>query len=343
MYSPQKPEGSKQLVWDIPEGGFKTRGTAIELLMLRLFHKVRDDDITILDGIWYNNANPIMCDIMKESYERRLDEQAKGSPLESVLKLFMNSGYGKLSQNLIPKNYKSLYYSSDKHLKEIISREGSKLMSYTTLGDGHHVIVESHATKKHWNRNHLSSFILDSSKLIMYFLYDAVEAVGGRVLYSDTDSCHIEEKYMKPALEMVNTKWGEHRDFLGLPRGMMGKGLYQFKSDFKLSGGHRADKETEPVSVMFIGLGPKAYMHKIMFIEGGETKYQYTYKIKGIPTSSITAYLNRHGLTAEELYNKLYDGEAITFNLLDGDRVSFDKDKAGNVFSVASFTRTVKY
>jgi hypothetical protein len=60
--------------------------------------------------------------------------------------------------------------------------------------------------------------------------------------------------------------------------------------------------------------------------------------MKGIPQAVLDNYCENEGITLEMLYLRLYDGEKITFNLLDGS-LGFRKSKTYDQFTPVKFTR----
>lgn len=338
-----RPVGSKIYINDVPEGGLVVRISSVKLMTLLLVHGCTGEHVEILDGLEWTNFNPRISDVIEYLYDMRLKEKAKGADsLEGIYKLIMNSGYGKNGQRPFRRQRNIQYYANPEHLNQILGRQGEKLMNFAMIGTNK-VLTETHTTNICFNRCHVSAFILDASKLLMFRLYDAIERVGGEVYYTDTDSIHFDVKYLESLKRECGNdgQWGWINEMYGLPSEIEGIAPFQFKSDFKVSG--KPDRGTTPYSVRFIGLGAKAYMHKIHYIENGEIKYDYTYKIKGIPTSAIDGYCSKHNLSVEGLFESMYEGTEIEFDMLANDRVSFEKDKRGNIYSLLDFKRKVKF
>ena len=64
--------------------------------------------------------------------------------------------------------------------------------------------------------------------------------------------------------------------------------------------------------------------------------------MKGIPLPVINNYCKDHGITPEELYLQLYEGEEITFDLLNGSNC-FRKNKYYEQYTPSTFKRKVKF
>ena len=64
--------------------------------------------------------------------------------------------------------------------------------------------------------------------------------------------------------------------------------------------------------------------------------------MKGVPQNVLTNYCEKNKITLEELYLKLFNGETIKFNLLDGANC-FRKNKFYEQYTPSVFFRTVKF
>ena len=66
--------------------------------------------------------------------------------------------------------------------------------------------------------------------------------------------------------------------------------------------------------------------------------------MRGIPTSCIQYYAKQSNITILDIYNKLYNGEIIKFDLTnDGHKFVCKNNKDNTVSSVSEFTRTTKF
>ena len=67
-------------------------------------------------------------------------------------------------------------------------------------------------------------------------------------------------------------------------------------------------------------------------------------RMRGIPTPCITYYAKQNNITALDVYKKLYDGDAIKFDLTnDGNKFVCRNNKDSTVSNVSDFTRTAKF
>ena len=81
----------------------------------------------------------------------------------------------------------------------------------------------------------------------------------------------------------------------------------------------------------------KCYIHKLVL---SDNSIDFCIRAKGLTTQSILAQAKKCGGLLE-LYQKLFDGDSVTFNLCDG-APSFAMNKNMTVSSRKTFERTVK-
>lgn len=86
-------------------------------------------------------------------------------------------------------------------------------------------------------------------------------------------------------------------------------------------------------------LGKKSYLDILVDEVGNEG---YHIRMKSIPKQCILNKCKRLNITVEELYERLYNGEEIRFNLLDGCNC-FRKNKSFQQINLPQFNRTVKF
>ena len=64
--------------------------------------------------------------------------------------------------------------------------------------------------------------------------------------------------------------------------------------------------------------------------------------MKGVPSSSITYYAEQNGLTLNELYLKMYEGESVVYDLV-AVRPKFDMRKDMTIISKQKFNREIHF
>jgi hypothetical protein len=66
--------------------------------------------------------------------------------------------------------------------------------------------------------------------------------------------------------------------------------------------------------------------------------------MKGVPNSTIKHTAKNMGLTVYQLYEKLYEGDAIKFDLTEGGaKANFKINKNGSINTLAFFERVIKF
>ncbi len=148
--------------------------------------------------------------------------------------------------------------------------------------------------------------------------------LGCHVYYQDTDSIHIEADDLARLEESFNDKYG---------RELRGSNLGQFHSDFPTING----SNEIPHSIESYFIAKKIYIDKL---QDSTNAIDYMIRGKGLTQESIKqAGKQKGGLM--NLYNALYDGEAVKFDLT-ANQPSFDMRKNFTVATRDSFIRQIK-
>jgi hypothetical protein len=119
----------------------------------------------------------------------------------------------------------------------------------------------------------------------------------------DDDVVKVEEMYNKM--------------YSGQYPSLIGKGLSQFHSDFKLDGA-----TGEPVSVGAIILGKKSYYHELVDSLNKDC-VGHKLSLKGVTESAIMLEAKRRGGSIKKVYEDLYTGYPVMFDLNAGGKVRF--------------------
>ena len=171
------------------------------------------------------------------------------------------------------------------------------------------------------------------SKRIMNEVMCLAEDNKIKMFYQDTDSIHLFEKDVKPLEDNYRKMYN---------RELNGKNMGQFHVDFDLDGCK------DIYSEKFIGLGKKSYLDCLVGtdIETGETKRGYHIRMKGVPNDSILYEAEKRNTSLEDLYDYLYTGNSVIFDLLkcpEGDKVRFKNNKNMTITTLTTFEREVRY
>ena len=163
------------------------------------------------------------------------------------------------------------------------------------------------------------------------------EQSGLDLYYQDTDSLHIQQK----DLELLATKFEEKYN-----RPLIGSDLGQFHSDFDSIATPEQIKECADKGIKYevwskklIALGKKSYLD-ILEDNLGNTGYHA--RMKGVPNQCLFIKCQELGITLEELYTRMYEGEQVEFDLLKG-CAGFALTSTFEQVTRSNFTRKLKF
>lgn len=316
--------------------------TKIDLINLPKYYTIKSLEIT--QGLYWNEGgNNTVQEVITEIFQARLKAKSeKNDGLQNMLKLFMNSAYGKCNVKASKSNIK---YIRKRDLKNFIQNNFDFIKNMTSLdennddNDRFRVKLTKH-TYVHTNLAHVAGIYLSNSKVIMNDLLNVFTLLGIEVLYTDTDSIHIYEKDIAAIAKKYKELYG---------RELIGKQLGQFHDDFEPytpkfdnngvkipkdeNGGRRGYPQH---SIGFIGLGKKVYIDVLANDFNDEVNYHI--RFKGANEANILEYCKNNKLTLVEFYEKLLRGDKVKLNLCAG-KTRFDYDKKGRVFTKKEFYR----
>lgn len=313
--------------------------TKIDLINLPKYYTIKSLEIT--QGLYWNEGeNSTVQEVITEIFQARLKAKSeKNDGLQNMLKLFMNSAYGKCNVKASKSNIK---YVRRRDLKNFIQNNFEFIKSMTSLdeknddNDRFRVKLTKH-TYVHTNLAHIAGVYLSNSKVIMNDLLNVFTLEGKEALYTDTDSIHMYE-------EDIPTIAKKYKELYG--RDLIGKNLGQFHDDFEPYA-PKYDKEGVKIeknnrrgyaqhSLGFIGLGKKVYIDALA--NNYDDTINYHVRFKGANEANILEYCKNNKITIVEFYEKLFRGERVKLNLCAG-KTRFDYDKKGRVFTKKEFYR----
>ena len=371
--------GSIEYIYKVPDEGIRVRLSSISFRDLLLYHELNDDDYVIHNGVIFEGQVTQDFSILID-YITKLRSYMKqaGQPVQTVLKLVSNSTYGKCMQMRFDKTFDVFKYKTPDNLYNELGKRLEVLSGYNTVEDDEDnkfCVREEMSTMQHSNMVHIASLILAESKCIMNLVFALIGLMGGKIVYSDTDSIFIDRSLLvdkvskRPLLpdeyndsevlinpskvyDFETKKYVKHGDevFLIADLGMstlyeiltgepfIGPELGQFHDDLDLG------DEDAYVSEMIV-TGPKMRACKCWFRPAGKGEEEEitVIKSKGIPTAAFEYTAKHLGTTTWELFERMYNGDTILIDLLrGGEGISFEYTDDGNVFSRTLFQRSVK-
>ena len=283
-------------------------------------------EFTIDRGYYYNEGrNYNIGKTIEHLFQTRLAMKKKKNSVEQVYKLLMNSAYGRTL--LKPFEDEKVYVSAKNHDKHLI-RHYDSIKMVQKLHDNSFEITQQKPIINHFNLAHIGCEVLSMSKRIMNELMCLAEDIGVEIYYQDTDSTHTPVADIPRLKEAYFKKYG---------RELEGNNMGQFNCDFdskKLKGKIR--------SVESVFLGKKCYADKLQGDEEGV--FDYHIRMKGVSGDAIADKLLEEGIDVMELYDRLFDGEEVSFDLCcRGMKACFETMSDGTMETRKIFARNIKF
>ena len=294
--------------------------TSIEL---EDFINYQEGEVDYLDAIyWIGNKDNRMSQYIAKCYNLRREYKKQGNPLQEVLKLFMNSSYGKTIQKDIKEEYK---FDTPDNSKTYMKNNYGRIKEIIELNHMTWWIKLDGCSKPLAVPCHIGALILGMSKRIMNEVMCLAEDNNIPLYYQDTDSMHLRKEDVSVLENLFYNKFN---------RKLIGSDMGQFHIDFPLVDGK------EPISRKSIFLGKKAYLDCLRNEDGKE---DYFIRMKGVPDDVIINTCKDMHITVEELYERMYNGNEIDFNLLNSSKPKFEFTKDFQIMIKEKFSRKVKF
>lgn len=343
-----------------------------------------------------SSKQTLIRDVINYLFDERVRYKAEGNPLQEVIKLVLNSIYGKTIQkptnrkihyvevltdielNLlemgqkrqeyiikqcenIKKNYMSkltynykvnkitedeyknminridnmfkiennIYTSTYSPIRLFMKNNKNRIIDMQKINDNMYRIETVEQIEKHKSFNHIGVQILSMSKRIMNELICLAQDNNIRIYYQDTDSIHIEDKYIEKLGNIYCEKYNKK---------LIGNEFHQFHPDFeacKLLNGDKAEKTIADLSI--INTKKNYCDRKISTIDQtkkfdkrfkepkyiGDIRYEinknsfdsYHPRMKGVSQEAIPYTATKHGMKIEELYLSGFNNNEYVFNI----------------------------
>ena len=294
--------------------------TSIEL---EDFINYQDGEVEFIDAIyWTGNKDNRMSNYIEKCYNLRREYKKEGNPLQEVLKLFMNSSYGKTIQKDVKEEYK---FMTPEKADIYIQNNYGRIKEVIELNPSTSWIKLEGSSKPLTVPCHIGALILGMSKRIMNEVMCLAEDNNIPLYYQDTDSMHLRKEDVSVLENLFYNKFN---------RKLIGSDMGQFHIDFPLVDGK------EPISRKSIFLGKKAYLDCLRNEDGKE---DYFIRMKGVPDDVIINTCKDMNITVEELYERMYIGNEIDFNLLNSNKPKFEFTKDFQIMIKEKFSRKVKF
>ena len=312
------------------------------------YHKI---DYEITDGIFYNSGfNKKMGVLINQLFQKRLKyKKLQNTGMSNVLKLMMNSAYGKTimkksttENKIINGKYKFAKNKETGKYEKIINTTFNNYIinNYETIDSHRHISdlkceIKQNCVDDSANLSQIGCAILSMSKRIMNEVFDVCDENKYPIYYTDTDSLHMD--YDDVSKFELKFKEKYNKDITG-------KQLGQFHIDFDMKG-----SVGEIYAIKSIFLGKKSYMDVLESKnKEGELIHDYHIRMKGMTTEGLLHASKDYTNSYEGLYTDLASGneKQILLNPFNEEeqskKVLFDFVNGG-IFTKDPFYRKVKF
>jgi hypothetical protein len=311
-----------------------TEPVVIDSLTLQDYIKFHEIEYEILDGVyWDNGGNKTMGGLIKNLYDTRLKYKKSNPALAQVLKLMLNSSYGK---TITKKTHTKSTFVNQKRFDKYVSSNFNTITKIDELNPDKFQITQMCADSS-YNCGVVGCAILSMSKRIMNEVMDTANMNDFPIYYTDTDSLHMRTEHVEP-LE------NSYREIYN--RELNGKQLCQFHTDFDMKGA-----EDEIYATQSIFLGKKSYIDRLESKDkNGDKINGFHVRLKGITEAGIKHYCYENKCDEFKLFERLMAGDKITMVLNPYDKAderytAMFQYKNGEVMTRESgqFVREIKF
>lgn len=279
----------------------------IDMLSLEDYIKFHHIEYKVLHGVyWTGHFNKNIGNIINTlTNERNKYKQMKNESMSTIVKLLMNSIYGKtitkMSNTAI--KYVDGFETSMANGKEnYIIKNFDNITSFYDKGYDQ-MRVKMNRADDSYNMCHIGTCILSMSKRIMNEIMDVCNEQKINCYYQDTDSIHVEAS----KIDLLNEEFNRLYNYY-----ILGNTLGKLQHDFKL------ENCRDITAIKCIFLGRKSYIDVIQGtdIKTGEIKTGLHNRLKGIPGKSIQ-YKADQDFKGDiyALYKQLATGQEMEFVL----------------------------
>lgn len=287
-------------------------------------------DFEVIDGYYFNNGrNQKINETIQHLYNLRKTLKKDKNPAQMVIKLLMNSMYGKtilkpieVDTVVVPE------YSFDKY----INYNYNFIQSCIKVNDKYYV-KKIKTIINHYNYCHCGVEVLSMSKRIMNEVMTLAEDLKLSIYYQDTDSMHINYEEVDVLAKEFKLKYN---------RELIGEDMGSFHVDFDMDG---ASGEIYAKESYFIA--KKVYIDILESTnKDGETINSDHIRMKSVPTSCIKYTSQDKKLQPLELYKQLYNGTSINFDLTEGGNncgFKYERDLTVRSYEESEFNRCIGF
>jgi hypothetical protein len=283
----------------------------VDKISLEDLIEFHDVEFEVLQGYYFDQGrNYKIQEVINKLYNTRKRMKAEKNPTEKIIKLFMNSMYGKSIIKPIETDMK--VFNNQTQYDEFIYLNYNMIQETNRIGNKWFVKVRK-AINDHFNYCHVGCEILSMSKRIMSQVMCLAEDLDIFMTYTDTDSIHIESDKVKYLGDEFMKKY--HKELIG-------EDLCQFHVDFDMfdADGDKIKVKTDINSILGYFLGKKVYTDKLHSTDLDDNNvYDNHVRLKGVSNSCIQKKAQEDIYNGDviNIYKSLFDGDEIEFDLND--------------------------
>ena len=336
---------------DVPRSSNTCCRMMVDQISLLDLIKYQGIKCNIIKGYYYDGKRDYRIrDEIKKLFELRLRYKKEENPLQEIIKLILNSIYGKTI--LAPIETK-INFINDIDAMRYINKNYNEIIKFEELDGSDKIIFKTQKSIcRHFNFCHMGVNILSMSKRIMNEVICTAEDLGIKVFYVDTDSVHVFDKEIPRLAEEFKNRYG---------RELIGKNLGQFHSDFA-----EITKDHQSFAYKSIFCGKKTYIDLLI---NDLNEVAFHCRMKGVKQDVIAITANemfpdavpvkfddklnlhvpvgKHDKNSDfsimKLYKALYDGDEIAFDLCRSSKPCFDRKFDFTVETKNKFIRKLKF
>ena len=306
-------------------GNNPVKGFYVDKVSLQDLMDAYELEYKFIRGYYFDEGfNDNINSFITHLFELRREYQKQHNPLEKTIKLLLNSIYGK--SILKPMTNETKLVDRDR-LTSYVYRHYNFIKDVTIdKGIQKAYVRRIKPINNHFNLPQFGASVLSWSKHIMNQVMVTAEQHNIPIFYQDTDSMHLYEDDVNRLANIYREKYGKE---------LIGKDMTQFHCDFDNFAGSVGSIHSRKL----IALGKKSYLDILVDERGNEG---YHIRMKGVPSQCIINKCKRMGITVEELYERMYIGEVMEFNLVDGCNC-FKKTKTYQQLTLPQFIRRLHF
>ena len=294
----------------------------VDMITLQDLIKYQQIEFTIIEGyIMKGKRDHRIRKAITSLFEKRAEFKRTGNPVQQIIKLIMNSAYGKTIQKPIKS---TVTYANEEKMNWLFWHKYNSIIESTQIPNTNIWYIEKMRREdSQFNNAIFGVSVLSMSKRIMNEVMCLAEDLNIKIYYQDTDSMHIEHDKLHILAEEFKKIYG--RELIGENK------IGCFHNDF--------DELKDAYCVEHISCGKKIYCD-VLANDKGESALHY--RMKGAPQRSIQIAANEnYDGDIVKLYSDMNKGQEITIDLLKGGCI-FKMDKYGNIEYNKGMFRKIK-